>query len=128
MATTRLLIAAHATISNTHGALHIFEYLGHNSGLAGSRSCSIHGMPYLSTMVTQDMQHEHSHRRWLPPYPSRIRVRNASAAKASGPTTPAPAHARVASSSSAMTGLNAVCHTTHWQSQSRMLAALSATW
>ena len=42
------------------------------------------------------------------------RSRNGTASNASGPSTPAPDQTPVASSSSATTGLTAVCQTTHW--------------
>ena len=42
-------------------------------------------------------------------------VRNGSAGNASGPSTPAPVHSPRSSSSSATTGLIAVCHTTAWR-------------
>ena len=56
------------------------------------------------------------------------RLRNGTASNASGPSTPVPCHAPVASSSSATTGLTAVCHTTAWLPYSRIVSALSATW
>lgn len=47
---------------------------------------------------------------------------------ASGPSTPTPDQAPLASSSSATTGLTAVCQTTHWESYSLIDHALSVTW
>ena len=52
----------------------------------------------------------------------------ASAGTASGPSTPTPLHAPEASSSSATTGLIAVCQTTAWEPYSAIDQALSTTW
>jgi EAL domain-containing protein (putative c-di-GMP-specific phosphodiesterase class I) len=73
----------------------------------------------------------------LPQPPSRIpqgepyavsRSRNGTASKASGPSTPVPDHAPPASSSSATTGLTAVCHTTACEPYCDIDHSLSTTW
>jgi two-component system sensor histidine kinase BaeS len=56
------------------------------------------------------------------------RSRNGPAGNASGPSTPEPVHAPVASSSRAITGLIAVCQTTAWEPYSRIDHWLSTTW
>src|SRR5262245_38372136 len=56
------------------------------------------------------------------------RLRKGTAAKASGPRTPVPDHAPDASSSSATTGLMAVCQATAWWPYSRIDHSLSTTW
>ena len=56
------------------------------------------------------------------------RSRNGSGGNASGPSTPAPFHAPSSSSSSATTGLTAVCQTTAWLPYSRIVVSLSTTW
>src|SRR5690606_12968008 len=61
------------------------------------------------------------------PYSVR-RSRKGPAGNASGPSTPAPDQAPVASSSSATTGLTAVCHTTAWHPYSLIDHWLSTTW
>ena len=64
--------------------------------------------------------------------PTVIRTRSAGpgrrAPNASGPRTPEPVQAPVATSSRATTGLTAVCHTTAWEPYSRIDHSLSTTW
>ena len=56
------------------------------------------------------------------------RSRKGSAGSASGPSTPAPDQAPESISSSATTGLTAVCQTTAWEPYSAIDQALSTTW
>ncbi len=59
---------------------------------------------------------------------SASRSRNGFGGNASGPSTPAPFHTPSSSSSSATTGLTAVCQTTAWLPYSRIVCSLSTTW
>src|SRR5438552_13920039 len=61
------------------------------------------------------------------PYSTSV-SRNGRGGSASGPSTPLPDQAPAASSSSATTGLTAVCHTTAWDPYSAIDQALSTTW
>src|SRR6478609_17380 len=56
------------------------------------------------------------------------RSRKGTESNASGPSTPLPVHVPFARSSSATTGLIAVCHTTHWWPYSAIDHWLSTTW
>ncbi len=56
------------------------------------------------------------------------RSRNGPGGNASGPSTPAPFHVPSLISSSATTGLTAVCQTTAWLPYSRIVCSLSTTW
>src|ERR1700752_1116291 len=71
----------------------------------GARSSHAHGEPY-----------------------SVSRSRNGRGGSASGPSTPAPDQAPESMSSSATTGLTAVCQTTACEPYSAIVCALSATW
>jgi hypothetical protein len=72
---------------------------------AGVRSSQAHGDPY-----------------------SVSRSRNGRGGSASGPRTPDPVQAPESISSSATTGLTAVCQTTAWEPYSAIDHALSTTW
>jgi AcrR family transcriptional regulator len=54
--------------------------------------------------------------------------RNGVGGNASGPITPVPLHTPASSSSSATTGLIAVCQTTAWEPYSRIVCSLSTRW
>src|SRR6201999_1380897 len=71
---------------------------------AGERSSHAHGEPYAVS-----------------------KSRNGRAGSASGPSTPVPVQAPESISSSATTGLTAVCHTTAWEPYSAIVQALSTT-
>src|ERR1700683_1814994 len=57
-----------------------------------------------------------------------MRSRNGPGGRASGPRTPGPDQAPESISSSATTGLTAVCQTTAWEPYSAIDQALSTTW
>src|SRR5439155_16810323 len=61
------------------------------------------------------------------PYSSRS-ARNGTASNASGPSTPAPSQTPSARSSSATTGLSAVCQTTAWAPSRTIDSSLSTSW